>query len=69
MIITPHACVYFLAENMADNLNKTCKLKGRCQLISDRATCSKYTYKADIGFWDISGQYIEDVQEITEQEL
>lgn len=42
MIITPHRCRNFIPENMADNMNKTCKLKGRCQLISDKASCSKF---------------------------
>ena len=25
--------------------------------------------KADIGFWDINGNYIEDIQEIDEMEM
>lgn len=45
MIITFKNCKYYLAENFKDNLNKTCKLKGKCQLISDKASCSKYEYK------------------------
>ena len=69
MIITPYLCVHFNADKFKENMNKTCKLKGRCQLISDRATCSRYTYKADLGFWDKDGNYVEDIQEITEQEL
>ena len=44
MIITPHRCVNFIAENFAENLNKTCKLKGKCQLISDKASCSAFVY-------------------------
>ena len=69
MIITPHCCVNFIAENFKDNLNKTCKLKGRCQLISDKASCSKYAVKVDTGFWNKDGNYIEDIQEISEEEL
>jgi len=42
MIVTPHNCVNFIAENFKDNLNKTCKLKGKCQLISDKKSCSLY---------------------------
>lgn len=68
MIITPHRCVNFIVENFAVNINKTCKLKGRCQLISDKASCSKYTYKADTGFWDKEGNYIENIELIQENE-
>ena len=68
MIITPHRCVNFVEENFKTNLNKTCKLKGRCQLISDKASCSKYTYKSDVGFWDKQGNYKEDIQEINSEE-
>ena len=42
MIITPHRCVNFIQENFTENLNKTCKLKGKCQLISDKASCRAY---------------------------
>lgn len=69
MIITPLGCIHYIAENFKDNLNKTCELKGKCQLISDKASCSKYNYKSDLGFWDKDGNYVEDIQEITEKEL
>lgn len=42
MIITPQNCTHFIEKNFKENLNKTCELKGRCQLISDKASCSKY---------------------------
>jgi len=42
MIITPHRCKNFIEKNFTDNINKTCKLKGKCQLISDKKSCSKY---------------------------
>lgn len=42
MIVTPHRCKHFTEQNFKKNLNKTCELKGRCQLISDKASCSKY---------------------------
>lgn len=48
MIITPYKCKHYIAENFKDNLNKTCELKGRCQLISDNASCSKFEYKGEI---------------------
>ena len=65
MIITPQSCLHYIAENFKDNLNKTCELKGKCQLISDKASCSKYTYKADTGFWDKDGNYKENIEEIS----
>lgn len=46
MIITPQSCLHFQADNFKDNLNKTCELKGKCQLISDKASCSKYEIKS-----------------------
>ena len=46
MIITPHNCRHFIEENFKDNLNQTCEIKGRCQLISDKASCSKYEIKS-----------------------
>jgi len=42
MIITPHRCVNFIQKNMSENINKTCKLKGRCQLISDKKSCRAF---------------------------
>lgn len=39
MIITPERCKHFKKNK---DINKTCKLKGRCQLICDKASCSKY---------------------------
>ena len=45
MIITPNRCKNFIEQNFKTNLNKTCKLKGRCQLISDKKSCSKYEVK------------------------
>lgn len=39
MIITPQNCTHFIEENFKKNLNKTCEFKGRCQLISDKASC------------------------------
>lgn len=42
MIITPHRCKNFIQKNFAENLNETCKLKGRCQLISDKKSCTKF---------------------------
>lgn len=68
MIITPYKCVHFNADNFKTNLNKTCKLKGRCQLISDKKSCRAYTYKSDAGFWDKEGNYKEDIQEISLEE-
>ena len=68
MIITPQNCLHFIAENFKDNLNKTCEIKGRCQLISDRASCSKYAYKADLGFWDKDENYKENIEEISMEE-
>ena len=68
MIITPHLCIHFDEKQFKDNLNKTCKLKGRCQLISDKASCRAYTYKSDVGFWDINKEYVEDIQEISLEE-
>lgn len=66
MIITPHNCIYYESH---DNLNKTCKLKDkRCVLISDQKQCCKFTVRKDLGFWDIQGNYIEDIQEITMEE-
>ena len=68
MIITPQNCTHFIEKNFKENLNKTCELKGRCQLISDKASCSKYTYQADTGFWDKEGNYIENIELIQENE-
>ena len=45
MIITPERCKHFIPKNFKKDINKTCKLKGKCQLISDKASCSKYEYK------------------------
>ena len=45
MIITPQNCTHFKEKNFKENLNKTCEIKGRCQLISDKASCSKYELK------------------------
>ena len=64
MIITPQSCIHYIAENFKNNMNKTCELKGRCQLISDKASCRAYAYKSDTGFWDKQGNYKEDIQEI-----
>ena len=45
MIITPQNCKNFIEKNFKDNINKTCKLKGRCQLISDKVSCTKFEEK------------------------
>ena len=67
MIVTPLHCTHYKDNK---NLNKTCTLKNkRCVLISEQKSCSKYAVKVDTGFWDISGQYIEDIQEISGEDL
>lgn len=62
----PHECTHFTQNS---NLNKTCNNEKRCLLISYSHKCKDYTIRCDTGFYDMLGNYIENIEDILEEEI